>query len=598
MKGGKAMKLARLLTWATVILMTMALIGGGLTTPHVAWAQAGTWHVATTGSDLTGDGSPARPFATIQHGIDRAGTGDTVLVHPGIYVENINFTGKNIVVGSLFVTTGDQGYIQQTVINGNRADHVVTFASGETAAARLSGLTITNGYAHGASTPAFHGGGIMCYHSNPTLTYLRVSDNEATHEGGGLYFDTCFPTIQNVTATNNRAGQGGGGMRFSYGSPTLENIIVVHNTAGNGGAGIQFYHTDPIVKNALIAGNVGQSGKGGGLHFDGCSPTFINVTIVGNRTAGQGGGLNVSFYSNPRLVNSIVWGNSPEQIYFDTDWPGEAVTIEYSDIQGGQAGIITNGQGPVYWGDGNLEVDPLFVAAGDENYHLSNHSSCIGAGTLDGAPSSDLEGHARPDPAGSNPDMGAYEAPAPPAPVPPEKKKHHHERDAAPPPAPAPQLQEFSCWPWLVRVPPGAAPGAAPGEWCQASLGQPLPAPSAVRYLTHSTEVMIKDAAGVPVTQFAAPIEVCFHYTPPEVALVSGDPTHFLIQTYRNGRWESLPTAPDSSLLYPGVCAPVDHLTLFALFAQDEPAAAAPADVPLFLPETGGTTESIRVFGP
>ena len=36
--------------------------------------------------------------------------------------------------------------------------------------------------------------------------------------------------------------------------------------------------------------------------------------------------------SQPTLVNSIVWGNSPEQIYFDTDWWGEAVTIEYSDI--------------------------------------------------------------------------------------------------------------------------------------------------------------------------------------------------------------------------------------------------------------------------
>ena len=145
--------------------------------------------------------------------------------------------------------------------------------------------------------------------------------------------------------------------------------------------------------------------------FDGCNPTFVNVTIVGNRTTGHGGGLNVSFASQPTLVNSIVWGNTPEQIYFDTNWPGEAVTIEYSDIQGGQAGIVTNGQGPVYWGNGNLETSPRFVHAGLGNYRLADNSPAIGAGKAAGAPSTDIEGNLRPNPAGSNPDMGAYEHP-------------------------------------------------------------------------------------------------------------------------------------------------------------------------------------------
>jgi hypothetical protein len=145
--------------------------------------------------------------------------------------------------------------------------------------------------------------------------------------------------------------------------------------------------------------------------FDGCSPTFINVTVVGNWAAGHGGGLNVSYMSHPTLVNSIVWGNSPEQIYFDTDWFGEAVSIEYSDIQGGEAGIVTNGLGPVYWGDGNIESSPRFLSSGLSNYHLANNSPCVNAGKAIGAPITDIEGNPRPSPAGSNPDIGAYENP-------------------------------------------------------------------------------------------------------------------------------------------------------------------------------------------
>jgi hypothetical protein len=116
--------------------------------------------------------------------------------------------------------------------------------------------------------------------------------------------------------------------------------------------------------------------------------------------------------SQPTLVNSIVWGNTPEQIYFDTDWPGEAITVEYSDVQGGAAGIVTNGHGPVYWGDGNLDASPRFVNVGLGNYRLANDSAGLNAGTVTGAPLADIEGNPRPSPAGSRPDLGTYENPS------------------------------------------------------------------------------------------------------------------------------------------------------------------------------------------
>lgn len=365
-----------------------------------------TWHIATHGSDVTGDGSEANPFATIQHGIDMASDGDTVLAHPGTYTENIDFIGKEITVGSLFITTGDADHILQTVIDGNRSDRVVTFAAGEAGTARLSGFTITNGYAEA-------GGGVFCAYSDPSLTNLRITDNESQMWGGGLYFDHCSPTLRNIAITNNRAGDDGGGILYASSNADLENVVVAHNSTRNGGAGIFFYWTDGLVRNALIVDNVdiAQSGNrgGGGAMFDGSSPTLVNVTVAGNRTTGSGGGLNVSFMSQPTLVNSIVCLNTPEQVVFDQNWMGMAITIEHSDIEGGQEGIITHDLGPVNWGEGNLDTSPRFVHAGLGNYRLADNSPVIGAGRVAGAPNTDIEGNPRPNPAGSDPDMGAYE---------------------------------------------------------------------------------------------------------------------------------------------------------------------------------------------
>ena len=118
-------------------------------------------------------------FETIQEAIDATHNLDTVLVQPGVYVENICFNGRRIVVGSLFLITGDYEFILNTIIDGNERSRVVSFIDQECRQAVLTGFTIRNG-----STT--YGGGIYICEANPTLKHLIVSGNSATRRAGAF----------------------------------------------------------------------------------------------------------------------------------------------------------------------------------------------------------------------------------------------------------------------------------------------------------------------------------------------------------------------------------------------------------------------------
>ena len=210
---------------------------------------------------------------TIQAGIAFAANGDTVLVQPGTYVENINYNGKLVTVGSLFLTTQNPTYISSTIIDGNSSGSVVTFDSGEDSNAVLCGFTITNGF-------ATDGGGIYCEGSSPSLQNLKISGNSASLTwgfGGGIYcFDNSSPSIQYVTISGNFANGGGGGIYSYHSNPNLENVTMSSNSAS----------------------------LGGGIYCDAAS--------------------------YPYFTNSILWNDTPQEIYISSG----SVTVTYSDIQG------------------------------------------------------------------------------------------------------------------------------------------------------------------------------------------------------------------------------------------------------------------------
>ena len=70
--------------------------------------------ILTVKQEGTGD------YTLIQEAIDASMDGDTVLVWPGTYFENIHCEDKSITVGSLTLATNDLGYIYQTIIDGKQ----------------------------------------------------------------------------------------------------------------------------------------------------------------------------------------------------------------------------------------------------------------------------------------------------------------------------------------------------------------------------------------------------------------------------------------------------------------------------------------------
>ncbi len=338
-------------------------------------------------------------LTTIQAGIDSSSSGDTVLVQPGTYIENITFNGENIVVGSLFIITHDTLYISSTVIDGNQNGPVVTFDNGESNACILEGFTVTNGLGdqHGA-------GGVFINSGNPIISNLTIVGNNGGDQGGGLTFIGSDALVINCRVIGNYSGTKGGGFRLlSESNPIIESCIIGENNAHAGGGAVYCSNnSNPIIRNSLIINN--ESEQGGGIECSNSNPIIINSTITENIAVNYGGCIRAHNYSTPLIVNSILWNNSPHEIYQDGD---SDVTIQFSNIKGG------------FTGNGNIDSDPLFMNSEDGLFQLNQYSPCIGVGSdsvqIDGtwyyAPETDILDNPRPNPVGSNPDIGAYENP-------------------------------------------------------------------------------------------------------------------------------------------------------------------------------------------
>ena len=328
-------------------------------------------------------------YSTIQGGIDAASDGDTVLVSAGTYNESINYNGKNIVVGSLYLTTQDTSYISSTIIDGDSSGSIVLFESFEDSTAVLNGFTFQNiiFYSEEGSQAI-----ININESSPKIINNRF-DNFYLFQGGEsavIYCENSNSLIMNNEFTNGSVGNGYvlGGFILSKNS----NVTIKNNRIENGYVGfaepsgyIVSVNSDNIIEsNVIINPSMGYCVICAAISIlDGSNCILRNNFIF--QAYGDGYGAVVASesqyvsHNNTFVSNSVGYANlssdgivsndiiyaSSNAVYIDEN---STIQVSYSDIEGGWEGV------------GNIDADPLFCAPDNGEYTLAQNSPCVGTG--------------------------------------------------------------------------------------------------------------------------------------------------------------------------------------------------------------------------
>jgi len=339
----------------------------------------------------------------IQWAIDAAADGDTIIVRPGTFFENIDYYGKAITVRS------EKG-AAVTTIDGKQSGSVVTFISGEGPDSILDGFTIFNGRNLGGgircmgSSPTIRnntiranfgtgyswgGGGISCWSSSPLIEKNSIMGNRTTEYdgiGGGIDCKAfSSPTIIGNTIKGNRADEGGGIACTDYSSPIIAaNRIEGNEATSSHGGGIFLAHRcEPLIANNMIVGNTAPYGAGITVS-EYCSVTIANTTIADNSGARSVGAILVWGHCTVTVVNSIVWTNDDDDgieiSLYDNAPPYTTLWISHSDLEEGLASIHVETGCTVNWGAGMIDSDPRFADTGAGDYHITALSACRNAG--------------------------------------------------------------------------------------------------------------------------------------------------------------------------------------------------------------------------
>jgi hypothetical protein len=390
---------------------------------------------------------------TIQSGINAAQNGDTVVVAPGVYNENIDFKGKAITVTS---EKGIYDPASSPVLHGGGQGALVTFHSGESTQAVFAGFDLEGSLSTAISILAgsptikanyLHDNVGCAILITGTTSSPIIAENEIANT---TYTTSCTPSfilgvgvftagsaidvlnggdisITGNTIHNNTSLDCGSGVIVSQAVQiTLSNNRIYSN---QGGCAAGFYITDVkntvVVQNeiynnvdALAPGQTSSGAEGGiflGAHANYAglfSAVVINNTVYGNTSQGLGsnaGGEQAFFFG--QLASFVVENN----IFQDTSHYGAVDCSEVSSNFQFSQNDIVDGSGNaastcnIPGVSNNLKVDPQFIDPTHGDFHTQRSSPVVAAGDVNAPmiPPDDLDNRART--VCGTIDMGVYE---------------------------------------------------------------------------------------------------------------------------------------------------------------------------------------------
>jgi hypothetical protein len=335
-------------------------------------------YVSTTGSDVTGDGSPGNPYQTIENGITRADSNGlhAVFVEAGTYnisAEILLLEGISLYGGFRPGDWNDRNVTLVARDTGSpyRTEIISTAARAIRGDVPISSATVVEGFVIFGPTAFYNEN-----NSNP-----RISNNTIIGTGNvnsfGVYNLNSSPNIQfnliigTDTSASNAYGIyniGGGSpsitVNYIYGSYTVSPSAVATGVYNDGGL------TTPIIAGNFIYGGPcasisrgvhNRNGAGPGIGYNriesgdalqswGVYDEDCGYFLIGNDIrSGYGTAISTAIYginSTTKIINNTIrgGGGATTDYSFGIDLAANAdVTIYNNTIDGGMADTVSYG---------------------------------------------------------------------------------------------------------------------------------------------------------------------------------------------------------------------------------------------------------------